>query len=507
VIKERYGTGLKPEGDAGPREKITEEDMKMYKKRSRIKNVLLFLLVGAMIIVCAETSQAATYWVSPAGTASWSSCLGATPLSDTSACSATTAMANAVADDVVNFRAGTYNVGMDPGDGYNAALQPNHSGTSGHPITFQAYPGETPIINSTCNSGQEVSRTLGNGDTIASWITFDGFTVEANNGLCSGSIHLGGTGSGTVGFTVKNSTIIGGSNLIGNDNRDGIRIDETDTVVVQNNKVYGFYNSAGSCSGDNDSDWAAIKVYRSNNVTIENNELYNSCAGISFKRYSSDIIIRYNYIHGVLVGLHVNVTTGYTSDYNRFSIFHNVITTKITGGSGIHFDSQSALQYINDVIIYNNTVQQTNGYGCLGAGHAIRLIFYNNICATVNDGDSGFLTTIYNNSIAEEDYNQWGTFSFRIQTDRYDSNTATYTNLTSWKTSGKLISGVNPGTGDLASDPLFLNASGLLNQLTDFKLSALSPSKGTGKGGVDMGADISKVGTGAPSPPTNLKVQ
>jgi len=51
-----------------------------------------------------------------------------------------------VAGDTVYIHGGTYNIGNAVIDGGNVSSQgilPNNSGTSGHPITYSVYPGET----------------------------------------------------------------------------------------------------------------------------------------------------------------------------------------------------------------------------------------------------------------------------------------------------------------------------------------------------------------------------
>ncbi len=84
-------------------------------KRGLIFIVLVLFLVGFV--------SAATYYVSPTGSASWSSCTNInTP------CSLSTANSNAVAGDVVILKTGDYG---------EQQIIPTHSGTSGHVITFQ----------------------------------------------------------------------------------------------------------------------------------------------------------------------------------------------------------------------------------------------------------------------------------------------------------------------------------------------------------------------------------
>ena len=80
------------------------------------------------------------------------------------------------------------------------------------------------------------------------------------------------------------------------------------------------------------------------------------------------------------------------------------------------------------------------------------------------------------------------------------NGTQTYSSLASWQASTEIIGSLHPDTHSLASNPLLQNGSGNMTQLNDFRLSNNSPSKGTGKGGVDMGANIASVGTGAKIP-------
>jgi hypothetical protein len=111
------------------------------------------------------------YWVSPTGSATWANCHSDTALSGTSACSRTTALANAVAGDTVYFRGGTYSVagsGLDT-EGIKSA----NSGTSqSNKITFARYSNEVPIITSSAPIAWGIYLS-GN-----SYIKIDGFTFQ-----------------------------------------------------------------------------------------------------------------------------------------------------------------------------------------------------------------------------------------------------------------------------------------------------------------------------------------
>ncbi len=98
------------------------------------------LILPGLILFLISCAIAATYYVSPIGSASWDSCTNFnTP------CSLSTANSNAVAGDVVYLRGGDYG---------SQILQPSNSGSSGNPITFTRYQSETPSF--TNNNGASV---------------------------------------------------------------------------------------------------------------------------------------------------------------------------------------------------------------------------------------------------------------------------------------------------------------------------------------------------------------
>ncbi|MFH1787489.1 MAG: right-handed parallel beta-helix repeat-containing protein [archaeon] len=113
-----------------------------------------FILI-LMIVLASGLVSATYYYVSPTGTATWSSCTDInTP------CSLSTANANAKAGDTIYIRGGTY---------INGAIQPTNSGTAGNIIIFTSYNNEKVIFDG-------VSSTISfEGD---SHIKVHGFTVS-----------------------------------------------------------------------------------------------------------------------------------------------------------------------------------------------------------------------------------------------------------------------------------------------------------------------------------------
>ncbi|MFH1787542.1 MAG: hypothetical protein ABH811_02015 [archaeon] len=91
---------------------------------------LILVLIGMIVFVSGLVS-ATDYYVSPTGTALWSSCTNInTP------CSLATANQNAQAGDVVNMRGGSYLI-------TSRGINPTNNGAAGNRITYEAYNGES----------------------------------------------------------------------------------------------------------------------------------------------------------------------------------------------------------------------------------------------------------------------------------------------------------------------------------------------------------------------------
>ncbi len=439
------------------------------------------------VIMGVQTATAATYYVSPNGSANWNNCTNInTP------CPPVVSMANARAGDIVYFRGGQYELSYDLSIDesyywYKGVLNPSHSGTSGSPITFVAYPGETPVMN--CHTDTRFKDNCRAFGSQQDYIVFDGFFFEADNGLKLGGLIIAGDDRGNgdirnLGNIIKNITINGGSTLIPtDDNREALRVEKTSGTLIQNCKIFNVRAAPNVIGLDN---IAGIKFYHNDHLTVENCEVYNTTTAFSSKSDTDDSIFRYNYIHDNEQGMFfATYTPDISSDRNR--VYDNVLVNNSSVAFFQYSDTNGSF-HANDWQVYNNTVYGTGSGMIYGLGTNWK--FWNNIMQV--SGDTQFFG-IRNAQLAESDHNQFGNAAFLIRTKVYAGG-SNYTSLAAWQTSGELMGGGNPGMGSLASDTKFINSSGNMNQLADFKLAPDSPSKGTGRAGADMGANIGNVG-------------
>lgn len=463
-----------------------------------VKKCFFLSLFITLVAAGIQTASAATYYVSPTGSASWSTCTNInTP------CSPVVSMTNAGAGDTVYFRGGQYELSYDLSKDpswywYKGILNPANSGTITNPITFAAYPGETPVMN--CHTDTVRTDNCRAFGSQQDYIVFDGFYFQADNGLKLGGLVIAGDdrGNGNIrdlGNVVKKITINGGSTIIPtNDNREALRIDKTSGTLVKNCKIFNVRGGPG-VQRDN---IAGIKSYHNDHLTVENCEIYNVDTAISMKSDTDDSVFRNNYIHDCEAGIFVAVYLTQNSD--RGKVYNNVLANCSYRGFGVE---EGEMATSDGWEVYNNTIYNTlRGIGMANGKWKV----WNNII----DDNTYPLTGTRGTLMSESDHNFFGnssTYNYLVLLRLYQTDQATYTTLSSWENSGELIGGSNPGLGSLASAPGFVNSSGNMNQLADFTLAPNSPGKGTGRGGVDMGANMASVGFNGigivkPEPPT-----
>ncbi len=452
------------------------------------------LLVVALLVLAGQ-AWAATHYVSNSGSATWANSTNiSTP------CSVTTAFANADDDDIVYFRGGTYSVpAKNTGSTYYGYYSPSNSGSAGHYITFQAYPGETPVFDGTAGgSGDHTYYATIFGVASKSYIIFDGFTFQADAGVKMARMIIYGEDTypgGVHHITVQNCTFNGGSTVIDStDNEEGIRIEDADYITIKNNTIYNYKTSANSCWHNT----SGTKAYHTRYCVYENNEVYNCCAGFYDKSQGTDNVYRYNYVHDCNDGILI-WCDGYSNTGGL--VYHNLVT--YCTNASIDMQDDNGVEVTDNGEIYNNTIYNSATVAtCINVAYGANHHVYNNIIYGSATG-YGKLRFKYATSVDECDYNAFYGGSFKNSI-----NYTGYTSLTSWR-AVTLDGGVNPDANGLNADPLFVNTSGNLNTIADFALQAGSPCKGTGKGGVDMGADVSLVGVdaGEEDPPSTPSIR
>ncbi len=215
-----------------------------------------------------------TNYVSPTGSATWTQSINInTP------CSVSTALINAIADDVIYFLEGTYNI--DSGQWYIPSLNPTNSGNSGHPITFAANPGS--VVTLTNPSGSPLGAYYKN------YLIFDGFVTQG------GAFFAGATD-----VTIQNCDIIGDHIICDYDSHPLLNIKENSiNILIRNNKIHGQYCTGGTGTPEETN---AIAIYDVTNLIVEHNDFYNNNLGIYEIQGNNNNIYRYNIFHDNYIG-------------------------------------------------------------------------------------------------------------------------------------------------------------------------------------------------------------
>ena len=224
--------------------------------------------------------------------------------------------------DTVEVMNGTY-TGPQGGD----VVDITTSGTASAPITFEAAPGQTPVINS---SGSWNAIKI-----EASYIVVNGFTVvgdaanytlsQALAGYSTGSAKLDGAGinvTGNPGVNVPNHITIE-NNTVYNEPGEGIGSGYADYLNILNNVVYD--NAHWSAFGN-----SGISIFQSGNSDTNSG------------------------VHDVISG---NLVFG-----NAQLVPTNGAGT-ITDGEGIILDTNTAFGFVGEILVENNTVYGNGSAG------------------------------------------------------------------------------------------------------------------------------------------------
>jgi parallel beta-helix repeat protein len=321
--------------------------------------------------------------------------------------------------DTVEVMNGTY-TGPQGGD----VVDITTSGTASAPITFEAAPGQTPVINSAgCWNAIKIE---------ASYIVVNGFTVvgdaanytlsQALAGYSTGSANLDAAGiniTGTPGVNVPNHITIE-NNTVYNEPGGGIGSGYADYLNILNNVVYD--NAHWSAFGN-----SGISIWESANSDTNSG------------------------VHDIISG---NLVYG-----NAQLVPTNGVGT-ITDGEGIILDTNTG--FVGEILVENNTV-----YGNGSAG--IESFRTNGAVITEN--------TVYGNNTANvlQTASDDEIFINQSNNDTVTNNITTAPNLTSPTISSLTES---PSSGDLDAAKtvtLTLNLSEAVTGYRSRRYRATSP--------------------------------
>jgi hypothetical protein len=163
--------------------------------------------------------------------------------------------------DALTFLAGDYHLtGATDGDAWSRQLlSPFVSGAAGRPITLQADAGARVRIFEDAG-GQPVFGTT---TPRLDHVRFIGFVVSPGS---NDAFHISG-----MQHEIAYNEVIG-VRFETNDNHDGVRLDDAQSVWIHHNDLHGV-------TGPNRNS-ACIKIYGSTSVTIEDNHVHDCTAGL-----------------------------------------------------------------------------------------------------------------------------------------------------------------------------------------------------------------------------------
>jgi hypothetical protein len=430
---------------------------------------LIKLLVGmtlVLLLVPGLALTAATYYVATNGNDNAAGTIGA-PWA-----SVLKAFQTANAGDTVYFRQGAYTVTEIHTSSY-------HNGTSGSPITFMSYPGETATWSSSVTY-----------PSAAIWLDMNYVTVKNLSFTCPTRFFALAYDSGSVvGFTADGNTFTIGSSAT--DNSAAIQIyPAASTITITNNRFIG--------PGQNVTIYQnAIQAFRTQRLVIRNNEFSGWSIGIFMKH--SNVLSdtgcdwSYNYFHDNNFG--ISSTCNYCKMENN--IFKNSSNHHIymddDGGSG---DGGLGGEY--NTFNHNTLIGGDMNWQNQGNGTAYFWTGTNNVFVQESQLAQYTSDALHYSG----DYNLFPTGNMVIH-NRIDYS------LTAWRTFLGGCPGTNRDCNSISGTPTFVGGS---NPSTNagFALTSGSTGHNAASDGTDMGANVSLVGvqatSGAPKIPSGVAV-
>lgn len=233
----------------------------------------------------------------------------------------------AQAGDVVLVAEGIYATDNSTNSRFTPIYNPVNNGSSGNPITIQ---GQGVVFLRANNGAQPIIGTF-----ERSYIVWDGFVL--NETYIEPHSDTGPLVVWNSEFiTIRNMQITGQAPSY-QDNHNGIRIEGSENINIQNNIINNYDDYLpGMDMGMNN---ACFMAYESANVLIEHNECHDSTTGFFIKgdhnTTSVDLksfTIRYNYIHDVQNAIQFGVHTGASDCSDATEVYQNLIVNASLGG-------------------------------------------------------------------------------------------------------------------------------------------------------------------------------
>jgi hypothetical protein len=434
------------------------------------KNLIISIMMIFFLVIFFSHSSATTYYVKPGGDDNLLGTSEATAWQHIMK-----ACATLVPGDTVLIMGGVYDE-ISPEQCNNGqpcgTLRPARSGEAGRPITYKGHPNyQRPVIK----GGNYTRYAVNLGDR--SYITLDSLEVtESFRGITMWNASY---------ITVQNCIV---HHTIGpcNDNNGGVMLgyEPCDHITVRNCSLYHNYENCGGSIADG---WnnSGIHVYRTKNSLFENNVIWDQPAGfgIRLKWLDTTNVVRRNTIHDVNSGISVG------EDGLNNQIYENVIYN--TNENGFVIISTTGYSGANNTQVWNNTIYNSRGSGIKLYPNSTITNFqsWNNIVANCH-GDYG----VGENWALEGNNHPGLNPDYNCYFDDFE-NIVVYWHGTSY-TLAQYRSATGLDQHSIQANPMFVNPP------TDFHLQSGSPCKGTGQGGVDMGAYPSSASD--TTPPANI---
>jgi hypothetical protein len=369
------------------------------------------------------------------------------------------------AGDVVMIATGTYASSLDTGAGrYDVLYNPVNNGTTSEKITFVA--NGTVAVRAPSWGGPVIGARLVNNIVWRGPFLIDESYIRTV------------PDTGPVVFSSSSGSGIDGATIRGNgapwaDNHVGVRTDSCNQCFIRNTTIDNFYSQTGFTRNG-----AAVMIYDSDDLLIEQNEFSNCGTGIYIKGTTipspiERTTVRFNVIRN-MDSSGVNVQRTQDARIYQNIIRDNNIGIRV-GGTELSYDHP-----VNDVIANNVVDGGGVGVGVYFGGIIENLRFRNNIftsVAQVHLAEGGF--TAVGSSHENNIYHSVsGTFA--------SISGANYT-LSSWKSS---LGFDRAAPESLNTDPRFVDAAG-----NNFRLRTDSPGRTLGVDRLDLDRDGSMTDT------------